>query len=298
MKNRDIIHVSEFSKEDLLDILDFSLKLKQKKHPELLKNKVLACCFFEPSTRTRLSFESAMQRLGGSVIGFDQAATTSTHKGESLSDSMKMVEHYADIVVIRHPLEGSAQLAADMIDIPVINAGDGSHQHPTQTLLDLFTIQETQGRLDELHIALAGDLKHGRTVHSLAEALIPFNPRLYFISPPSLEMPKILCDQLKEKGIRFSFHETYEEIMNRLDILYMTRIQKERFTTATPLPYILKPEHLEQAKANLKVLHPLPRVEEIDRRVDERPHAYYFQQAGNGLYTRQALLALILGQNP
>ncbi len=214
---------------------------------------------------------------------------------------MKMMDHYADLVVLRHPMEGSAQLAADAIAIPVINAGDGANQHPTQTFLDLFTIQETQNRLDDLNIALVGDLKHGRTVHSLAQALIPFNCRLYFVSPSSLEMPKAICDELREKGIKFSFHKTVDEIIQKLDILYMTRIQKERFLQNSDYDsvknsFIIKPSLFDNAKENLKVLHPLPRVNEIDMRVDDTPYAYYFQQAGNGIYTRQALLALVLGK--
>ncbi|ADI37715.1 Aspartate carbamoyltransferase [Waddlia chondrophila 2032/99] len=298
-KSRDIIHIADFSRDEILHILDTAEKLKRSPQSDLLRGKILGSCFFEPSTRTRLSFESAMHRLGGSVIGFDNASNISTRKGETLRDSMKMLDYYADIAVIRHPLEGSAQLAADSIEIPVINAGDGSNQHPTQTFLDLFTIRETQGRLESLSIALAGDLKHGRTVHSLAEALISFQCRLYFIAPESLEMPKPLCDHLKENGIKFSFHRSLEEVMPKLDILYMTRIQEERFQDRKQLQTVNQSikatlQLLEQSRPNLKVLHPLPRMQEIDPQVDNSPKAYYFQQAGNGLCTRQALLALTL----
>ncbi|NGX42348.1 MAG: Aspartate carbamoyltransferase catalytic chain [Chlamydiae bacterium] len=299
-EGRDILAISDFTKEEILHILDHANKLKDHPQPNLLKEKILGSCFFEPSTRTRLSFETAMHRLGGSVIGFSDAQYTSATKGETLHDTMKMLEHYADVITIRHSLEGAAQLAADTVDIPVINAGDGTNQHPTQTFLDLFTIQECQGQLENLHIAMVGDLKLGRTVHSLAQALIPFHSRLYFISPPNLEMPKAICNELKEKGVKFSFHKTLEEIVHKLDILYMTRIQQERFLSKKDFAvvenaFILKTELFDGVKENFKILHPLPRVNEIDTRVDSTPHAYYFQQAKNGVYTRQALLGLVLG---
>lgn len=266
-----------------------------------LQGKILASCFFEPSTRTRLSFESAMHRLGGSVIGFSESIATSTSKGESLKDSIKIISHYADVLVIRHPNEGAAQLASEISPIPVINAGDGAHQHPSQTFLDLFTIMESQGKLDHLHIAIAGDLKYGRTVHSLAQGLIPFKPRLYLISPAGLEMPKEVCNQLKESGVKFSFHQGYDEVLSKLDILYMTRIQEERFPHKLEYElvkntYTLKLEHLKTVKSNLKILHPLPRNNEIEAAVDDTPYAYYFQQAQNGLVVRQALLSLLLRQ--
>lgn len=298
--NHDVIAISDFSRDEILHLLHHAKELKTHPQPNLLRGKILGSCFFEPSTRTRLSFDAAMYRLGGSVIGFSDPEMTSTRKGESLHDSMKMLEHYADVVVIRHPLEGSAQLAADSIDIPVINAGDGANQHPTQTFLDLFSIQECQGKLDGLAIAMVGDLKNGRTVHSLAQALIPFDSRLYFVSPSSLEMPKAICDELREKRVKFSFHKTLKEIIHKLDILYMTRIQEERFNhhidyELVKNTFILKPDILDNVKENFKILHPLPRVNEIDQKVDQTPYAYYFQQAENGLYTRQALLGLVLG---
>ncbi len=296
---KDIISISDFRKEEINPLLDHIAKMKEKEQPELLKGKILGSCFFEPSTRTRLSFETSMERLGGTVIGFSDLLTTSTIKGESLYDTMKMMEMYVDAIVIRHPLEGAAQLAADAVEIPVINAGDGANQHPTQTIQDLFSIKETQGTLEGLHIALVGDLKYGRTIHSLAEALIPFKPRFYFVSPPSLEMPKDICDYLRENGVKFSYHNSIEEIIHKLDILYVTRIQSERFANKMDYEEVknfihLSAENLTQAKKNLKVLHPLPRVTEIDNSVDATSHAYYFQQAKNGLYTRQALLSLVL----
>lgn len=293
---RDVLAISDFDREDILHILETAASFKREVCSSL-KGKVLATCFFEPSTRTRLSFETAMQRLGGGVIGFSDKLSTSAVKGESLQDTMKIIEHYADIVVMRHPHEGAAQLAADSIGIPVINAGDGTHQHPTQTFLDLFTLLETQGKLDGLHIAMMGDLRHGRTVHSLAQGLIPFRPRLYFVSPGDLEMPKEICDELRDKGIKFSFHRNVEEILPKLDILYMTRIQEERFESKTDYDYCLKVNHLKGAKDHFKILHPLPRVNEIAKEVDDTPYAYYFEQAKNGVCVRQALLSLLLGES-
>lgn len=298
---RDVIAINDFSKEEIIYILNHAKELKRHPQPSLLQGSILASCFFEPSTRTRLSFESAMHRLGGGVLGFSDASMTSAKKGERLSDSMKMMEHYADVIVIRHPFEGSAQQAADAVCIPVINAGDGSNQHPTQTLLDLFTIHETQKKLEGLHLAMAGDLKHGRTVHSLAQACTHFPMRLYFISPPLLEMPKEICAELRAKGIKFSFHQTIEEVIEKLDILYMTRIQEERFPNRWEYEQVknaslLKNEHLSNVKPNFKILHPLPRVDEIDPEIDKTSYACYFEQAKNGLYIRQALLGLVLGK--
>jgi aspartate carbamoyltransferase catalytic subunit len=298
---RDIITISDFSREDILHVLEQTGRIKSTPSPNLLKGAILGSCFFEPSTRTRLSFESAILRLGGSVIGFSDMQMTSSKKGENLQDSFKMLHHYADILVIRHPLEGSAQLAAEASNVPIINAGDGSNQHPTQTFLDLFSLQECQGHLDNLSIAMVGDLKYGRTVHSLAQALTHFKARLYLISPQGLEMPKEICNELREKGIKFSFHQSLEEIIDKVDALYMTRIQEERFIHKLEYElmknsYVLKKEHLTNVKPNFKILHPLPRIFEIDAAVDQTPYAYYFQQAQNGLFTRQALLGMILGK--
>ena len=300
-QNKDVISVKDLTKADIQKILNVAQQLKKKPRPELLKHKVMASLFFEPSTRTRLSFETAMERLGGRVVGFAEAGVSSSSKGESLYDAMKIVGQYVDVVAMRHPVEGSARRAAESTDKPVLNGGDGANQHPTQTLLDLFTIYETQKKLNGLAIAMVGDLKYGRTVHSLASALTHFGARLYFVAPEMLQMPDYICKELKDKKIKYSLHEDINEVVNKVDILYMTRIQKERFTD--PLDYerakdvyVLTKDHLAKAKKNMRVMHPLPRVNEIATEVDDTPHAYYFEQAENGLYARQALLALVLGK--
>jgi aspartate carbamoyltransferase catalytic subunit len=300
-KHRDVIAIQDFSKEEILYLIDQTQLIKKKPPQDLLKGYILANCFFEPSTRTRLSFESAMLKLGGSVIGFADMQATSSKKGESLHDTIKMIHHYADLLVIRHPYEGAAQLAADAADIPVINAGDGANQHPTQTFLDLFSIWESQGSLDNLNIAIVGDLKYGRAAHSLAQGLSHFKSRLYLVSPQGLELPKEISNELRQQGTKFSFHKALEEVVDILDICYMTRLQEERFAHKLEYQllknsYILKPEHLQNVRPNFKVMHPLPRIFEIDMGVDQTPYAFYFQQAQNGLFTRQALMSLILGQ--
>lgn len=299
LSGRDLISISDLSKAEIELVLETALKFKKAPKPDLLKGTILASCFFEPSTRTRLSFESAMHRLGGSVIGFSEAGTTSAKKGESLFDSMKVIGGYADILVIRHPQEGSARLAAEATDKPVINAGDGANQHPTQTLLDLFTIRECQGKIDELQIALVGDLKYGRTIHSLSLALAHYPVRLYFVAPENLSLPDAITHELKKKGVKFSFHEKLDEVIPKVDILYMSRIQKERFPD-TQIDFtntcMLKKKMLERAKPNLRILHPLPRVDEIEETIDSTPFALYFQQSANGVPVRMALLALLLGK--
>lgn len=301
MKGQDLISAKELSREKIRAILDRAYEIKHSHPGPLLKGFLLASCFFEPSTRTRLSFEAAMKRLGGDVIGFSEQTSTSAQKGESLHDTMKVVGLYSDVVVIRHPQIGSAAEAALATETPVVNAGDGANEHPTQTLLDLFSIQECQGKLDGLKIAFVGDLLYGRTVHSLTTALKHFKATLYFVSSPSLAIPQKFTKDLDQEGISYSLHSSIEEIIDQVDILYMTRIQKERFANADDYALIkdrmiLTSEILKRAKKNLKVLHPLPRVNEIALEVDQTPHAYYFQQAENGLYVRQALLALILGK--
>lgn len=301
MKNRDIVSIKDLSKEEILAVLDRAEEMKQKSPGPILKGHILANCFFEPSTRTRLSFESAMKRLGGEVIGFSEPTTTSAQKGETLHDAMKIMGYYSDIMVIRHPAAGSAQEAAEASDTPVINGGDGPNEHPTQTLLDLFTIKECQGKLTGLKIGFVGDLLNGRTVHSLAPTLGMFDNRFYFVSPPALGMPSAICQNLRQTGVPFSLHPTIEEILGRVDILFMTRVQGERFRSQEEYQklkdhFILKPHMLQGAQKNLKILHPLPRVNEIERGVDQTPYAYYFQQAQNGLWIRQALLAMILGK--
>ncbi|MGL5949379.1 MAG: aspartate carbamoyltransferase [Aeromonas sp.] len=297
---KDILSISDLSRAEMELVVATAARLKADPHPPLLANKLVASCFFEPSTRTRLSFETAVQRLGGRVVGFADAANTSAKKGETLADSLKIIGSYADAIVMRHPREGAARVAAQFAKVPVINGGDGANQHPSQTLLDLFTIQESQGRLENLHIAFVGDLKYGRTVHSLAQALSLFNCRFYFIAPPSLAMPEYICEELRERGITYSSHASMEEVMPELDILYMTRVQKERFDETEyqhlASSFILDLPTLVGAKSSMKILHPLPRVDEINVAVDATPHAYYFQQAENGVYARQALLALVLNE--
>jgi aspartate carbamoyltransferase catalytic subunit len=261
---------------------------------------VIAHCFFEPSTRTRLSFESATLRLGGGVIGFSSDEALSIQKGEPLQDTMRVISSYADLIVIRHPKEGSARLAAEVSDKPVINAGDGANQHPTQALVDLFTIHESQQRINGLNIALVGDLKYGRTIHSFAEMCMLFDIRLYLVSPEILALPDTLCDSLKKRGIRFSLHQSLEEVIPKVDVLYLSRIQQERFSQTeyqlVKNNYILTPLLLKKAKSHLKILHPLPRVNEIDIAVDQTPYAHYFTQASNGVYVREALLTLLLNE--
>lgn len=294
---QDIISMQDFSLEQIHLVLETAKKLKARSALSLLKNKIIAHCFFEPSTRTRLSFETAVLRLGGNVIGFSNDESLSIKKGETLHDTIKIISDYADLVVIRHPKEGAARLAAEVTEKPVINAGDGANQHPTQALLDLFTIQESQQRINGLSIALAGDLKYGRTIHSFAQACMLFDIRLFLVSPDSLTLPESLCDTLKKVGIRFSFHQSIEEVIPKVDILYMTRVQQERMNHGQHFkPYILTPDMLSSARPNLKILHPLPRVNEIDIQTDSTPYAHYFQQAANGVYVRQALLSLVLNK--
>ncbi|MBI2661702.1 aspartate carbamoyltransferase [Candidatus Woesearchaeota archaeon] len=299
-KGRDIISIYDFSKAELLYLLKAAKQIEDRPNSALLKGRIMAALFFEPSTRTRLSFTSAMEQLGGQVLGFSSSAVTSTEKGESLWDTIKMTEQYADVIAIRHPLEGSARLAAEAAKIPVINAGDGSNQHPTQTLLDLYTIQKTKGKLEGLHIGIVGDLKYGRTVHSLVIALSHFNPTFYFISPQSLSMPENYLAELREKKIRYFETAEITHTMPRLDVLYATRIQKERFPDALEYEkhkgaYKITKATLKNAKEGLKIMHPLPRVGEIDPEIDSTEYAVYFQQAGNGIPVRKALLSLCLG---
>lgn len=301
LKNRDIISIGELTKIEILSVLKYAKELKEKPQPKLLDGKVMGSCFFEPSTRTRLSFETAMQRLGGRVVGFADPAVTSAKKGETLYDSMKIIGQYVDVVAMRHPLEGAARRAAEATDKPILNGGDGANQHPTQTLLDLFTIQECQGKLNHLTVTMVGDLKYGRTVHSLAQAMIHFNPTFYFVAPDFLQMPGYILSELKKAGITYHLKETIGEVINKSDILYLTRIQKERFSDISEYDkakdlYIMDTPLLTKVKSNLRIMHPLPRVNELKEAVDDTPYAYYFQQAENGLYVRQALLAMVLGK--
>lgn len=298
---RDLISIEDISKHEIEKILTVAQQLQSEPQPQLLNGYILATCFFEPSTRTRLSFESAMHRLGGSVIGFSDSATTSTKKGETLVDTMRGISSFADIIVIRHPEVGSAAAAASVADVPVINGGDGFNQHPSQTLVDLFTIKQSQGTIDDLHIAIAGDLKYGRTVHSLCLALSHYRVHLHFIAPTSLALPESLCHVLRNKGVSFTFHTSIEEVIPEIDIFYMTRIQKERFVDEDhdfENPCLLKLSHLTSAKENLRIMHPLPRMEEIETSIDDTQYAYYFQQMANGVAVRMALLSLILDKIP
>ncbi len=297
---KHIISIPDFSREELELVVATAARLKAEPRHDLLQGRLIASCFFEPSTRTRLSFETSVQRLGGTVIGFSDGANTSAKKGETLADTIRIISSYTDAVVMRHPKEGAARLASEFSAVPVINGGDGSNQHPTQTLLDLFTIQETQGRLENLNVAFVGDLKYGRTVHSLVQALSLFNCRFYFVAPDALAMPDYLCEELDERGISYTLCDSLEEVIPLVDILYMTRIQRERFDEAEfkkiQGQYILRADMFRHAKPAMRVMHPLPRVDEIEPEVDSTPHAYYFEQARNGVFARQALLALVLNE--
>lgn len=295
---KDIISIRDLSLVEVSYILKLAKKFKKNLPKKYLLDKIIAHCFFEPSTRTRLSFETATLRLGGQAIGFSGSENTSIKKGEDLQDTIKTISCYADLIIIRHPLEGSARLAAEISDKPIINAGDGANQHPTQALADLFTIQEMQGNLEGLSIALVGDLKYGRAVHSLVQLCALFNMRLFLISPSLLTLPEVICNELKHKGIRFSFHANLDEVISKIDVLYMTRLQQERFTQSEHQlfedQYVLTPDKLKKVKTNLNILHPLPRGREIDKTIDETPYALYFKQVVNAIYIRQAILSLLL----
>ncbi len=302
MKNKSLVSITDFSKSDYLKILDLAENYEHKPARDLLTGKVVATLFFEPSTRTRLSFESAVNKMGGKVIGFSDAGSSSVTKGETLYDTIKIVCNYCDLIVMRHPLEGSARFASEISSVPVINAGDGANQHPTQTLLDLYSIKKTQGRLDNLTVFMVGDLKYGRTVHSLLMAMSQFNPTFHFVSPDELKMPEEYKILLRSLGLKYYEHKDFTEIITDADIIYMTRVQKERFSDPieyerTKNAYVLKNKMLNNTKENLRVLHPLPRVNEIDQDVDVNPKAYYFTQALNGVYIRQAIISSILGLN-
>ena len=301
MENRSLVTIAEHSREKILYMIDMAKEFEAHPNRHLLDGRVVATLFFEPSTRTRLSFETAANRLGARVIGFTDPKATSSSKGETLKDTIKMVSNYADIIVMRHYLEGAARYASEVTDVPIVNAGDGANQHPSQTMLDLYSIYKTQGTLENLDIYLVGDLKYGRTVHSLLMAMRHFNPTFHFIAPKELQMPeeyKIYC---REHGIRYEEHTDFtEETIAQADILYMTRVQRERFTDLMEYErvknvYILRAKMLAHTRPNLRILHPLPRVNEIAYDVDECPQAYYFQQAQNGLYARQAILCDVLG---
>lgn len=301
MKSESLVSITDYSKEEILEILESAKHFEENPNQKILEGKVVGTLFFEPSTRTRLSFETAVTRLGGRIIGFSDASTTSSTKGETLHDTIKMVSNYADLIIMRHYLDGAARYAAEVSDTPIINAGDGANQHPSQTLLDLYSIYKTQGTLDGLNITMVGDLKYGRTVHSLIMAMSHFNPTFHFVAPDELKIPddyKKFCDS---KGIKYYEHTEFsQEVINNADILYMTRVQRERFTDLMVYEkvkdvYVLKNSMLDDSKENLRILHPLPRVNEIAYDVDANPKAYYFQQAKNGVYARQAIICKVLG---
>lgn len=300
MKKRDLISITDYSKEEYLRIMELAGEFEKNPNQDLLKGKVVASLFFEPSTRTRLSFETAISRLGGRIIGIADPGSSSVSKGETLHDTIKMVTNYADLIVMRHPLEGAARYAAEVASVPVINAGDGANQHPTQTLLDMYSILKTQGRLDNLNIFMVGDLKYGRTVHSLLMAMSQFENQIFnFIAPEELLMPEEYKIHLRERGIRYFEHREFTDIINAADIIYMTRVQKERFSDPIEYEkvknvYILREKMLRNTKPNVRVLHPLPRVNEIHTDVDKSEKAYYFQQALNGIFTREAIISHIL----
>ncbi len=294
---RNLVSIADITKNEIIEILDHAKKFKDGLTKKSLSGKVIGSCFFESSTRTRLSFETAVFRLGGNIIGFaDSGSTSLSGKGESLTDTLRMVDSYADALIIRHPSDGAARLASEICSIPVINAGDGANQHPTQTLLDLFSIQDSQGKLDGINLGIMGDLKYGRAAHSLIYAARHFKMRLYFIAPQGLRMSDEHLFELKKSEVQYSFHTKVEEVISQLDCLYVTRLQKERFDNSLVFDnYVLQLSDLKNAKTNLKILHPLPRIKELPTEIDNTPYAYYFQQVKNGLYVREALLDILLG---
>jgi aspartate carbamoyltransferase catalytic subunit len=305
LKGKDILHGNQFSKKDIDEIIKvashFEKELKKKNSLTLLKGKILATLFFEPSTRTRLSFEAAMQRLGGGVVSMGSVESSSVTKGETLVDTVRTVSQYADVIVIRHQRTGSAKEAADAVPIPVINAGDGTGQHPTQALLDIYTIYKELGSLKNLVVSMVGDLKNGRTVHALVELLSLYQTQLYFVSPGSLRMPEEITSNLKQKSIKIEETEDMLKAANASNLVYMTRIQKERFADLSEYErvkgsYIINEEFLKKLKKKITILHPLPRVDEISPEVDAYPGAAYFRQVRNGVFVRMALLSMIFGK--
>ena len=301
MEKHNFVTIADLNKDELMYLIQMAQEFEKHPNRDLLRGKVIATLFYEPSTRTRLSFETAANRLGARVIGFSDAKASSVSKGETLKDTILMVSNYADVIAMRHYIEGAAQYASEIAPVPIINAGDGAHMHPSQCLLDLYSIYKTQGTLENLNIYLVGDLKYGRTVHSLIMAMRHFNPTFHFIAPKELAMPqeyKLYCNQY---GIKFQEHTAFnEKVISDADILYMTRVQKERFSDLMEYEhvknvYILQNDMLGMAKENMKILHPLPRINEIAYDVDDNPHAYYIQQAQNGLYAREAIFSYCLG---
>lgn len=300
-KTKSLVSIDDIDREEILSLLEKAKYFEENPNHKILDGRVVATLFFEPSTRTRLSFETAVNRLGGRIIGFSDANSTSTSKGESLKDTIKMVSNYVDLIVMRHHLEGAARYATEVTETPIINAGDGANQHPSQTMLDLYSIYKTQGALENLTITLVGDLKYGRTVHSLLMAMKYFNPTFRFVACKELQMPEVYKKFLDEQGIKYTEETVFSpEVINASDIIYMTRVQRERFTDIMEYErvkdlYSLHNQMLADAKDNLRILHPLPRVNEINPDVDDNPKAYYFEQARNGLFMRQAIICRSLG---
>jgi len=296
-----LISAAHLSRDDIEAVLDHAAAVDA--DPDIVRDRhegrVLALCFFEPSTRTKMSFESAMKRLGGETVDMGSVDSSSVKKGESLADTVRVIQGYADALVLRHPSEGSAKLASEFVDVPLVNAGDGAGQHPSQTLLDLYTIRENAG-LDDITVGIMGDLKYGRTVHSLAHALTNFDVRQHFISPESLRLPRNVRYDLHEAGAKVREHTDIDAVLPELDVLYVTRIQRERFPEEREYrevagEYRIDAETLDSAPDDLTVMHPLPRVDEIAPDVDETAHAKYFEQAHNGVPVRMALLDILLG---
>lgn len=303
MNIKDIISMNDMSKEEILNILKIAEKIEDISEEEKLKflhGKIISTLFFEPSTRTKMSFESAALRLGAEILHFPPLELTSLKKGESFTDTIKMVESYSDVIVVRHPYDGAARLAANTSKKPVLNAGDGSNQHPSQTLLDLYTILKEKGTLNNISIAFVGDLKYGRTVHSLVKALTHFNPKIYFISPEILQMPQYLLDDLDKNNVKYEILKDFRDCLNKLDVFYMTRIQRERFPDIEDYEkvkgvYVINKENIVgKCKENMIILHPLPRVDEIATDLDDTKYALYFKQAKNGIPVRQAMIMTVL----
>ena len=300
---KDIISMNDMSKEEILEILEVAEKIEKTSEEEklnFLKGKIIATLFFEPSTRTKMSCESAAFRLGAQVLQLPPLELSSVKKGESFSDTIKMVESYSDVIVVRHPNDGAARLASTTSRKPVLNAGDGSNQHPSQTLLDLYTIKDEKGTLNNLSIAFVGDLKYGRTVHSLVKALTHFNPVIYFVAPKILQMPSYLIDDLDKNNIKYEILEDFRDCLDKIDVFYMTRIQKERFPDIEDYEklkgvYVINKKNiLGKCKEDMIILHPLPRVDEISTDLDDTKHALYFKQAKNGIPIRQAMMMKVL----
>lgn len=300
MANRSLISITDFSKEEIIKIMDLADAFEKQVDQPLLRGKVIGSLFFEPSTRTRLSFESAINRLGARVIGFSDTANTSVSKGETFHDTIMTISNYCDMIVMRHSLEGAPRYASEISKVPIVNAGDGANQHPSQTLLDIYSILKTQKSLDGLNIMMIGDLKYGRTVHSLIQALSHFDTKFTFVAPPELELPEEYKWYLKERGLKYTEKREIDSALNDADIVYMTRVQRERFLDPMEYErvknvYVLRNSMLGETKPNMRILHPLPRVNEIAADVDSNPKAYYFEQTENGVYIRMAIISYLLG---